>query len=198
MAYSVYSFTKLFNDVLKTYEVTLAFEERYKDIWCQVCKVLPRTISGRGQRRKSPIKLSWWDLFPEPDSVTSISWAQLRITFSLRIKQWPEKARSVRHSVWLLSFEPGPNPAQTWILSVLPGPGPAFWAGRAEARGPGPGQWRPPGGSAWSAPLSCHCAPSTHWIEAGWVPEPLAAKGRMLTSCFISLVPRTKAGMDSL
>jgi hypothetical protein len=69
----------------------VAFEERYKDIGCQVCKVLYRTISGRGQLRKSPRKSSRWDLFPEPDCVTSIGWAELRITFSLRENNGPRK-----------------------------------------------------------------------------------------------------------
>jgi hypothetical protein len=67
-----YSLSELFIDVLKTSQVILAFGERYKDIGWQVCKVLSRIISGRGQLRKSPRKSSRWDLFPEPDCVTSI------------------------------------------------------------------------------------------------------------------------------
>jgi hypothetical protein len=50
----------------------MALEELYKDIECQVCKVLSQTISRRGQVRKSPRKSCRWDLFPEPDCVTSI------------------------------------------------------------------------------------------------------------------------------
>jgi hypothetical protein len=65
------SLNEFFNDVLKTSRVILEFEERYKHIGCQVCKVLYRTISGRGKLRKSQRKSNWWDLFPEPDCVTS-------------------------------------------------------------------------------------------------------------------------------
>jgi hypothetical protein len=63
---------ELFNDALRTSEVILAFEERYKDIGCNIYKVLSRNISERGQLQKSPRKSSRWDLFPEPDCVTSI------------------------------------------------------------------------------------------------------------------------------
>jgi hypothetical protein len=97
------------NDALKTFQVILTFEERYKYIGCQVCKVLSRTISWRGQLRKSPRKSSPWDLFPEPDCVTSMRWAQLRITFSLR-KRMARESPNVFFNVWLLSFEPGPDP----------------------------------------------------------------------------------------
>jgi hypothetical protein len=46
------SLNELFNDALRTYEVNLAFQERYKDIGCQVCKMLFLTISGRGAATK--------------------------------------------------------------------------------------------------------------------------------------------------
>jgi hypothetical protein len=39
-------------------------------------------------------------------------------------KEWPEKAQNVLYNFWLLSFEPGPNPARTRTWSLLPGPGP--------------------------------------------------------------------------
>jgi hypothetical protein len=74
------NFNELFKDTVRESVVILELEERYKDIRSQVCKVLSRTISGRGQLRKSLGKLSRWDLFPEPDSVRSIRWEQLRIT----------------------------------------------------------------------------------------------------------------------
>jgi hypothetical protein len=38
----------ILDDAVRTAEVILAFEERYKDIGYQVCKVLSRTISGTG------------------------------------------------------------------------------------------------------------------------------------------------------
>jgi hypothetical protein len=85
------SLNELFNDALKTSEVMLAIEERYKDIGCQVCKVLSRTISGRGYLRKSPAKSSRWDLFSEPDCVTCTRWVQIRIILSLRKKNSPRK-----------------------------------------------------------------------------------------------------------
>jgi hypothetical protein len=78
------SLNELFNDALKAAQVILEFEERYKDIGCQVCTVLSRTVSGRGQLRKSAKKSSRWDWFRKTDCVTSIRWQQLRITFSLR------------------------------------------------------------------------------------------------------------------
>jgi hypothetical protein len=89
----------------------LAFEEQYKDIECQVCKVLPQTISVRGQLWKSLRKSSRWDLFPESDSVASIRWVQLRIILSLQ-KEQPEifyTTFDCYHLNW------------TWTLSVLPG-----------------------------------------------------------------------------
>jgi hypothetical protein len=48
------SLNELFNDALKTFEVTLAFEERYKNMKCQVFKMLSGTISGRVQIGKFP------------------------------------------------------------------------------------------------------------------------------------------------
>jgi hypothetical protein len=103
----------------KTSRVVLTFEERYKNIGCQVCKVSSGNIFWKGQLRRSPRKSSRWVLFPGSDNVTSIRWAQLRITFSLRKRMTLE---SPKCSVWLLSFEPGPNQART-RTSVLSGPG---------------------------------------------------------------------------
>jgi hypothetical protein len=51
------SLNGLFNDALYTSEIILAFEERYKAIGCQVCKVLSRNVSGRGKLRKSSEKI---------------------------------------------------------------------------------------------------------------------------------------------
>jgi hypothetical protein len=99
----------------------LASGERYKDIGCQVCKVLSRTISRRGQLRKSPRKSSRWDLFPEPDCVTSMRWAQLRITFSLRKNNDPRMPQMFCITFYCYHL----NPARTRTLSVLPGPSPA-------------------------------------------------------------------------
>jgi hypothetical protein len=53
-----------------------------------------------GQLRKSPRKSSRWDLFPETDFVTSIRWAQLRITFSLR-----KKNDSRKPEIFFLTFD---------------------------------------------------------------------------------------------
>jgi hypothetical protein len=110
------SLNELFNDALRTSEVILAFV----DIGCQVCKVLFRTISGTGQPRKCPRQSSRWDLFPEPDCVTSVRWAQLRMTFSLRKEEWAEKAWNARKTFDCYHL----NQARTQTLSVLPGPGP--------------------------------------------------------------------------
>jgi hypothetical protein len=38
----------IFSNALRTFEVVLMFEEWYKDIRCQVCKLLSQTVSGRG------------------------------------------------------------------------------------------------------------------------------------------------------
>jgi hypothetical protein len=59
-----------FNDALKTSDFLLAFEERYKDVACQVCKALSRAISRRRKPRKSPTKSRRWDLLPEAECVT--------------------------------------------------------------------------------------------------------------------------------
>jgi hypothetical protein len=80
-----------YDGTLRTSEVILAFEERHEDIECQVCKRLPRFISGREQPRRSPRKSSRWDLFPKPDCVASIRWGQPRITSSLRKNNDPGK-----------------------------------------------------------------------------------------------------------
>jgi hypothetical protein len=120
-----------FNDALRTSEVILTFEERYKDIGCQICKALSRTISGRGQLRNSPRKSSRWDLFPEPDCVTSIRWAQLRITFYLWKKNGPRKPE-----MFYITFDCYHlNQARIRTLSVLSSPSPTL--------GPGSGPCRP-------------------------------------------------------
>jgi hypothetical protein len=106
------------------------FEERYKDIGCQVCKVLSRTISGRGQLRKSPRKSSWWDLFPEPDSVTSIRVTQLWITFPC------EKNRQIKPEMFYIAFDCYHfNQARTCpdlniISATRPRPGPRAGSGQ--------------------------------------------------------------------
>jgi hypothetical protein len=46
------------------------------------------------------------------------------------MKEWPHKARNVQFYVWLLSFEPGPNPARTQTPSVLPGLAPSLRPGQ--------------------------------------------------------------------
>jgi hypothetical protein len=48
---------ELLNDALKTTQVILAFETQYKDMGCQVCKVLSGTISGTGAATKIPEKM---------------------------------------------------------------------------------------------------------------------------------------------
>jgi hypothetical protein len=67
-------------------------------------------------------------LFPESDSVRNIRWAQLRITFSLRKKEWPEKARNFLKTVWLLSFEPRPDPNIIRATKSRPGSRAEAWA----------------------------------------------------------------------
>jgi hypothetical protein len=85
------SLNELFNDALRTCEVILAFEERYKDIGCHVCKVLSRTVSGRGEATKIPEEIK---------SVGFVSGARLyhehkmsatTNTFSSRKKNGPRK-----------------------------------------------------------------------------------------------------------
>jgi hypothetical protein len=103
---------ELFNDN----EVTLAFEETCRDIACQGRRVLPRTTSGRWQRRKSPRESSQWDLFPGPDCHKH----KMRATFPLQKKR-PKKAQNVLYNVSLFSLEPGPHPniiCAIWFRSV--------------------------------------------------------------------------------
>jgi hypothetical protein len=88
----------------------LGFEERYKIIGRQVCKVLFRIIFGREQLRKFPKISSQWDLFPEPDCVTSTRWAQLQITFSLREKMARESPKcSLQRLIAIIRTRPGPE-----------------------------------------------------------------------------------------
>jgi hypothetical protein len=115
------SLDELFNDALRTFG---AFEERYKDIGCQVCKVLISNCFWEGAATKTPEKIK---------SVGFVSGARLchehkmsatTNSFSFAKNEWPEKARNVLYNVLLLSFEPGPNPTRIQTLSGLPGPGP--------------------------------------------------------------------------
>jgi uncharacterized protein YpbB len=84
---------ELFNDALKTSEVILAFEEWYKDIGCQVCKVLSKTFSGKTTKTKTPeqIKLVgfvsrvWWHHVHKM-SITANN-------FYFAKEKWPEKAQ---------------------------------------------------------------------------------------------------------
>jgi hypothetical protein len=99
--------------------------------------VLCRTISGRGQLRKSPRKSSRWDLFPEPDSVTSRRLAQLRIKFSLRKKKnGSRKPEMVYITFDIILTRPEPGPDPNIICDTRPGP-------RAVSRVPGPSPHRP-------------------------------------------------------
>jgi hypothetical protein len=106
----------------------LVFGERYKDIGCQVCKMLSRTVSGGGgggAATKIPEKIQ---------SVGFVSGARQCYEHNMsgttnnfifaEKKEWPEKAQNMLCNVWLRKFEPGPNPARARTLSVLPGPGP--------------------------------------------------------------------------
>jgi hypothetical protein len=87
---------ELFNDALRTSEIILVFEKWYKDIGCQICQVLSRTISGGGgAAAKIPEKIK---------SVGFVSGARLchehkmsatTNNFFLAKKEWPEKARNV-------------------------------------------------------------------------------------------------------
>jgi hypothetical protein len=108
-----------FNNALRTSGVIFAFEEWYKDIRCQVCKMLSWTIYGRGQIWKSQRKSSSWDSFPDPDCVTSIGWVQLQINFSTQKKNSPRQPKMFYTPFDCYHM----NQAQTQTLSVLPCPG---------------------------------------------------------------------------
>jgi hypothetical protein len=97
-------------------------EERHKDIGCQICKVLSRTISGGwGHQRKFLRKASRWHLFLEPSCATSMERAQLGLTFSLRKKNGPRKPEifCIKCDCCYLNW------ARAWTLSVLPGAWPS-------------------------------------------------------------------------
>jgi hypothetical protein len=120
---------ELYNDVLRTSEIILASEEQYKNIECQVCKVLSHTISGKGKLRKSPKKSSWWFVSRARLCHEHKMSASTNNFFFVK-KQWTKKAWNVQYNIWLLSFEPGLNP--NIICAHRPSP----WAG--SGRGPGP------------------------------------------------------------
>jgi hypothetical protein len=114
----------------------LAFEKRYKGIGCQVCKVLSRTVCGRGQQQKSPEKIKSVGFVSGARLCHEHKRAQLRIIFSLRKRMAGESTKcSIAFECYNL------NQARTRTLSVLSGPRP----GRAETLGPGPGPCRPLG-----------------------------------------------------
>jgi hypothetical protein len=133
-------FNELLNDALRTSEVILTFEERYKDIGC-----LQGVISNcfwEGALRKSPRKSSRWDLFPEPDCVTSIRWAQLWVTFST----WKKNVARKPEIFYITFGRYNLNQARTetkkrfiivknktaykfWTLPVLPGSGSVLGSG---------------------------------------------------------------------
>jgi hypothetical protein len=123
---------ELFNAALRTSEVILAFEERYKDIRCQVWKVLSRTISGRGQLRKSPRKSSRWDLFPEPDLCHGHKMSATTNNVFFEKKEWPEKARNILRLIVIIWTRPETRPDPNIVCATRPGP--RVGSGRAEAR----------------------------------------------------------------
>jgi hypothetical protein len=106
----------------------LAFEERYKDIGCQICKVLSRTISGRGAATKTPEKFK---------SVGFVSGARLCHEYKMSATTsnffFAKKNGPRKPEMFYITFDCYHlNPARTRTLSVLPGP--ALGPGRAEDR----------------------------------------------------------------
>jgi hypothetical protein len=93
----------------------LAFEEHYKDIGCQVCNVLSRTISGRGPLWSVRFVSAARQCHEHKMSATTNN-------FFFAKKEWSGKTRDVLDNVWLLSFEPGPDP--NIICATRPSPGP--------------------------------------------------------------------------
>jgi hypothetical protein len=99
-----------YNGPVRTYEVILAFEERYKDIRFQVCKVFPRTISDWGQLRKSPRKSSQWDLFPKPDfHGHRISATANNFSFAKKMARERPKC-SIKRLIAIIWTRPEPSP----------------------------------------------------------------------------------------
>jgi hypothetical protein len=88
---------ELFNDAQRTSEVILAFEERYKDIGCQVFNVFLELFLGGGTTKiREKIK-----------SVRFVSGARqchehkmsaTTNNFFFAKKEWPEKARNVLYN----------------------------------------------------------------------------------------------------
>jgi hypothetical protein len=73
--------------------------------------------------RKSPRKSSRWDLFPEPDCVTSTRSEQLRITFNMRKKSGPRKPwMFYKRLIAVIWTRPEPGPDPNIICATRPGP----------------------------------------------------------------------------
>jgi hypothetical protein len=112
---------ELFDDAVRTSEVTFTFEERYKAIGCQVCNVLPRTFSGKRQLWRYPPR-RWVFFFRQPDRVTSARWAR-----KINGPRNPE--------MFYITFDHYHlKPARARKSSVPLGSSPAL--------GPGPGPWQ--------------------------------------------------------
>jgi hypothetical protein len=62
--------------------------------------VLSRTVCGMGQLWRFPGKLSWSDLFTEPDSVTGIGWEPIRISILWGKKKKARWSPSILFYVW--------------------------------------------------------------------------------------------------
>jgi hypothetical protein len=98
----------------------LAFEKRYKYIECQVCKVLSRTVSGRGRLRKSPRKSSRWDFVSEARLCHKRKMNATTNNIFFVKKNGPRKPEMfyIKFDCYHL------NQTRTRTLCVLPGPGP--------------------------------------------------------------------------
>jgi hypothetical protein len=113
----------------------LAFEERYKDTGCQVLRCYFELLLGGGSYEISRKNKVGEICFRSPTVLRAqygSNYEQPSFTTKKNVSRKPEMLY-----VWLLSFEPGPNPARARTSSVLSGPGP----------GPGLGMCRP---SVWA------------------------------------------------
>jgi hypothetical protein len=146
---------ELFNDSLKTSEVILAFEERYKNIGCQVCKVLSRTTSGNVAATEVPEKIKLVGFVSGARLCHDRNMSANTKLFSFQNSCPRESQIYSVYDVLIRIILTRREPTRSRTSSVLPGPGSALGSGQTQAWGPGPCLCRP---------LSCIGHPSSELL----------------------------------
>jgi hypothetical protein len=102
----------LFNNSYWTSEIILAFQQRYKDIGCQVCNVLSRIISGIEQPRKSPRRSGRCPIRFRSRLCHEHKWSATtkNIFFAEKIMAWYSPKCSISWMIAVVLNRPRPEP----------------------------------------------------------------------------------------